>query len=169
MNESNNVGEIPQKEAESVDVDVVSSESSRARAGEAHEGEARAVENDIHLRDDMSVREIILAHPRVRILMVATAVRCMGASKLYYSKGSKEFKPEADFATQMKAITWLAAYSDGLPIQTNLNLNAQANGRKEFAPVDMLAESPAAMEAMERTLEAAREKARRTKAGPQVQ
>ena len=142
------------------DVDGKGKNGSASRARAQHEVEAHVaatrVENDLRLTDSASVRDIILAHPRVRVLLVATAVRSLSAQRFYFDKAAGGMVHEDDANTQMKAVAWLAAYSDGLPVMTNLNVNANAGGGRVQNPDEMLAGSPALIAALERTLERAR-------------
>jgi hypothetical protein len=139
-----------------VGVDEKGKNGSDSRARAQHEIEAHAaaavLESDLRLEDSAGVRDIILAHPRVRVLLVATAIRNLSAQKFYFDRKAGDMVHEDDASTQMKAVAWLAAYSDGLPVVTTLNLNGSINGGKRPAPDEMLAGSPAAIEALERTL-----------------
>lgn len=157
----------------SVDEVVKTSESSRARAQEEVEAQnlGAEVENATHLHSDESIREIILAHTAIRRMVVATAVRSLASKKFYFDKIKKCMVHEEDYATQMKAAAFIAAYADGLPPVTNLNMNlhAKSNGNNELSTVDMLARSPAALAAMERTLAQAKEKQASAKATVSIQ
>jgi hypothetical protein len=149
----------PQESEGEVDSHIKTPDATRARTREIEEV-AQAIEKASHLHQGKTVQEIIMAHGPVRTMMVATAIRALAASKLYYSKIAKAFVPEADFQTQMKAVAWLAAYSDGLPTQTQLNINANADAMRskpDLTPAAMLARSPAALEAMARTLREAQD------------
>jgi hypothetical protein len=161
-----------QNGAEKVDGTVDSGVSSRARA---HTGEiapelevfAKSIEADSQLPPSAGIREIVLASPSLRKQVVAAAVRCLGATKWYYSTSQKKHVYDPDYATQLKAAAWLASYSDGLPAQTNLNINANAGAAPQVSPEDMLAASPAAREAMRRALARADEKAALASTRPQ--
>lgn len=140
---------------EGADVDKKSQDSQtgpRARATildpERVDGLALEIASDSQLPPESSVRDIILATPAIRQTMVAAAVRCLNAQKFYFCKKKGEMVHEPDYATQIKAIAWLAAYSDGLPAQTNLNVNMDARGGKGKKPQL----TPAVLEAMERTV-----------------
>jgi hypothetical protein len=158
------MSDTPQSGNDGVDETPKNGESSRAPAhrmppgAEATFALADEIASDLQVSPDAQVRDIILAHPRVRQQIVAAAVRCLRAEKFYFDRTKKEIVHEEDYATQIKAIAWLAAYSDGLPIQTNLNVNANASGKGRLPPDEMLAQSPAALEAMERALARARAK-----------
>jgi hypothetical protein len=101
-----------------------------------------------------SLREIILAVPDVRAAVVASAIRCLGSERLMYDGQSKKVKSVPDGATIMKAVAFLAAYSDGLPVQTTLNMNV--NNNKELPMEEMLASSPALVDALQRQLDRAK-------------
>lgn len=155
------MSDTPQSTDGNVDETPKNGSASRARAQhevEAHEL-ARTVENDTRLQDLGSVRDIILAHPRVRVMLVAAAIRNLTAQKFYFDKKAGCMVHEDDSATQMKAVAWLAAYSDGLPVVTNLNVNTNAGKGAGLPPDEILARSPAAMEAMQRALDRAKAKA----------
>jgi hypothetical protein len=161
MSENNELGVFTQKGQGKVDEAEKSETPSRARAqheDEAHEL-ARQVENDTTLQDKDSVREIILAHPRIRVMLVAAAIRNLTAQKFYFDKKAGSMVHEDDSATQMKAVAWLAAYSDGLPVVTNLNMNVNGRGKSALPPDELLANSPAAIDAMKRAVERAEAKA----------
>lgn len=98
-----------------------------------------------------SIRELIIATPGIRHLIVATAVRCLGAQRVMGSgqKGTPPVRVE-DGATQMKAAIFLSAYADGLPAQTVMNVNVDAG--KDMPIEELLLRSPALVAAMERQL-----------------
>lgn len=97
-----------------------------------------------------TLRDLITAIPDIRQLIVATAVRCLGAERMMGGGKKGEVERCADGATQMKAVAFLAAYSDGLPIQTTMNLNV--DGNRDMPIEEMLAKSPALVAAMEKQL-----------------
>ena len=101
-----------------------------------------------------TLRDLIVAIPDVRVLIVATAVRCLGAERMMGGGKKGEVERCADGATQMKAVAFLAAYADGLPVQTTMNLNV--DGTKDMPMEELLAKSPALVAAMERQLERAK-------------
>lgn len=85
----------------------------------ADEIEARAKE----FANSPTVRDLLLHLPEFRPLMVATAIRAMSAGKFIFDKDEKRCVWFEDCATQMKAVTFLAAYTEGLPAQTSVQLN----------------------------------------------
>lgn len=100
------------------------------------------------------MREIILAHPKVRELAVAAAVRALVATKFYFDKKSGQMVHEPDYATQIKAVTVLVSYSDGLPVQTNMNINANMgkSKRSENEDAALALSSPALREELKRQI-----------------
>ena len=117
---------------------------------------ALSLEKDARLQHGMSVRDIILLDPRVRLLMVVEAIRAMGSVLQCWSSKTQSYEEKIDYSTRLKAVAWIASYSDGLPVQTNLNVNATPGANKGLDPDEMLAASPSALEAMERTLSRAK-------------
>lgn len=151
----------PDGDGRNVDETLENGSASRARAkhvarippgAEGVFALADEIATDSRLLQMNAVRDIILADPRVRVQLVAAAIRCLFAEKFYFDRAAKEVVHEPDYSTQMKAVAWLAAYSDGLPVQTNLNLNANTNPTKGLPPEEVLMRSPAALEAMKRTI-----------------
>lgn len=115
-----------------------------------HEQNAEAVADIIEVKPTAaSIRDLIASVPAVRNLVVATAVRCLGSQRSMSGK-DREVVRAQDGATQMKAVVWLSAYADGLPIQTTMNVNVDAN--KEMPLEDMLQRSPALVRAVEAQL-----------------
>lgn len=114
---------------------------------------AETIEADPAIVTAKTIKEAILAVPNARALMVAAAVRCLGAKRLMFDRASKEVVKVDDGSTIMKAVAWLAAYSDGLPIQHTVNVNMDAN--KEMPMVEMMAKSPALRAAVRKQLEQA--------------
>jgi hypothetical protein len=90
-----------------------------------------------------TVRELIETVPNARRIIVAAAFRCLGARKWYFEKGSSEKKFEADYRTQLDAVKFLAAYSDGLPTQTSLSVNVTAGDTVEADLERAVSASPA--------------------------
>lgn len=119
---------------------------------------AGRIEADSQFDSAISVRDYLLRFPEFRRIMVATAVRCMGARKAVYDKDAQKWEFAEDGPTQMKAVAFLAAYSEGIPAQTNVNLNiGDRAGKKEDAMTleQALRESPALRERLRATVEAA--------------
>lgn len=108
---------------------------------------ADAIEADGRFASARSLRDAIALIPGARALIVATAVRCLGAQRMM-GKGKSEVMTVDDGSTQMKAVVFLASYLDGLPVQQNLNINFDAN--KEMPVKEMLLKSPALLAAVEK-------------------
>ena len=98
--------------------------------------------------------------PELRQLVIGAAIRGLCAVRSYWYKGSGAMVHEPDSASQMKAAAFVAAYSDGMPMQSTVNLNVDA-GAKGLTMDDVLAQSPAAVEAIERTLARVKAKGRK--------
>lgn len=94
-----------------------------ARAKSLTETLAEAIERDERSEGAPTIRELLLAHPSFRRLIVATAVRSLGAQKWVFDRDQKKVVFYEDSSTQMKAVAFLAAYTEGLPMQTNVSLN----------------------------------------------
>lgn len=156
MSDFTKVGKIPQSKEENVDGDVKTSEDPRAREGEGEaERLAREIENDAQLQEPgVSFSAMLQKHQRARVLMVAEAVRALGAQQKVWSAKKQGYESAVDYPTRLKAVTILASYSDGLPVQTNVNVNSQAraNATTPEQELDRAAASPAAIEAAERQL-----------------
>jgi len=103
---------------------------------------ADLVEADESLDASKDMRSFLNGIAGLRRFIVAAAIRALTARKYYFSKEKKEMVFEPDSGTQMKAAAFLAAYSDGLPMQSTVNLNVEA-GAKGFSMADALANSPA--------------------------
>lgn len=102
------------------------------------------------------LRGLITAHPEVRKLYLAAAVRCLDARKFYFDREENTYKFEADGPTVLRAAVFLASYDAGLPIQTSVNLNL--GGDKGPTLEEATANSPALVAALEKALEQARKK-----------
>ena len=98
---------------------------------------------------DGDLRALILAFPELRRAYLAAAVRCLGASKFYFSREKRRMVTTPDGATVMKAVIFLASYDAGLPVQATLNVNLDATGGKS-AP--SLAEAAAQSPSLRRLL-----------------
>lgn len=76
---------------------------------------------------ERGVCDLVRKIPRLRQHVLACAVRNLNAQRKYWSKPAGDWCFEPDGNVQMKAVVWIASYSDGLPTQTTLNLNVGAN------------------------------------------
>lgn len=106
-----------------------------------------------------NLRTILAGVPELRQLVVAAAIRGLGARKYYFDRkvGAMVFEP--DYIAQNKAAVFLAAYDAGLPLQGTVNLHL--GGEKGMTIEDAMASSPAALEAIERTLAKAKARAKK--------
>jgi hypothetical protein len=107
-----------------------------------------------------SLSALLSEIPNGRRVILASAFRALGARKWYFEKESAERKFLPDYRTQLDAAKLLLSYSDGLPTQTTLNVNADLG--KKSAEVDSeaqfdnaLASSPALRDSLRRRLERA--------------
>lgn len=138
----------------------------RARVDGGDDGEGGAQETVINMAEieavalsietgtpapNETIAQIIAAHPRIRRLVIATAVRALGATKWYYDNRRKRRVIEPDYALSFRSCEFLADRGDGRPAQAllSVNVNATPNDRN-CEPENW---SPAMIEAMERTLE----------------
>jgi hypothetical protein len=149
------MSELLQTEDRKVDAHVKTSETPRARDGGWAETLAQKIENDSQLRKPgTSFSAILQKHQGVRVLMVAEAVRALGAEQKVWSAKLQAYESAIDYATRLKSVSLLASYADGLPVATNVNVNASSKGdatpEQEF---DRAAASPAMIEAAGRHLE----------------
>ncbi len=126
----------------------------RARWGEADELAAH-IESAADLQELGSFNAIINKVPRVRVLVLAEQVRGLAAVVQCWNAGKKCYEEKVDFATRQKCSSWIAGYADGLPPQTNFNVNANATPQKPRELDDL---TPAGIEALQRVLDRARSK-----------
>ena len=121
---------------------------------------ARRIETESHLHlGKASLHAIISAYPEIRVMLLAEAVRGIGAVTQCWNGKTGAYDEKVDFSTRQKWVAWIASYADGLPAQTNLNINASAGSGSGISPDELLAASPAAREAMRRALARADERA----------
>jgi hypothetical protein len=148
----------PQKEGTELDVNGQSAEKTRARGGgvgQQAEGLAQAIENAPHVHQAKNLKEIIDSFSAIRVMLIAEAVRGMGAVTYLWSASKKAYEEKVDYPTRQRSIAWLAGYSDGLPAQTTFNYNANASATPAADPFEKLATSPAARAALRRALDQA--------------
>jgi hypothetical protein len=69
------------------------------------------------------VREILEALPDAAQTIVLAALEGLKAEKFYWDAASKGMVHEPDYRTRLDAAKFLAAYLDGLPMQTTLAVN----------------------------------------------
>ncbi len=130
---------------------------SRARAKTVDEL-ADLVEQDVNLDSSRSINALLMDVPEMRRFMVSTAIRCLDAHRCYYDKSQKQMVEIPDGNTQMRAVAFLAAYSDGLPTQTTLNVNLGEKGKAsggELTVDQAMAASPALRSKLRTMLEQA--------------
>ena len=104
----------------------------------------------------------------LRCMVLATAIRNLKAVRAVVHNG--ELLEQPDGNVQMKAVAWISSYSDGVPTQTVLNINADAKRREESVDPEgaldaALASSPALREAHRRRLDRA-DQAAQKQVGP---
>lgn len=109
--------------------------------------------------DAKDLRAVMATIPRLRLLIIASAVRALGAVRSYYDKAEGGRVREPDCASQMKAAAFLAAYADGLPVQTALNVNVDPTKAHGFSLGDALRASPALRDHLAKELAASESKA----------
>lgn len=150
----------PDGDGKSVDETPEKDAASRAREGGqigpiSAEVLARTVETDTRFHQgEWSLRDVINAFPMMRVLMVAEAVRGLGAVIQCWNATLKAYEEKPDYGTRQKWATWIAAYGDGRPIETSVHVNGTPN-RKQTESSDM---SPAMIEAAERAIALAKKK-----------
>lgn len=89
---------------------------------------ANDIESDFYSEEaERGFGDLVRRVPRLRQHVLACAVRNLGATRKFWDRNQKDWIVEADGNVQMKAVVWIASYSDGLPTQTTLNLNVGAN------------------------------------------
>lgn len=82
----------------------------------------------VDLGPDDSIREILRRTPNSRRVVIETAFRCLNARKFFFDKSEGCMVFEPDYKTQLDAVKFLAAYGDGLPVQTNVNVEVGKPG-----------------------------------------
>jgi predicted RND superfamily exporter protein len=120
-----------------------------------YEEVAKRIEQDASFDAMRDLKSVLQAVPELRRLVVAAAVRALGARKVYLRNGIPEY--ESDCSAQMKAAAFIAAYCDGLPVQTSVNLNVNSAGKNSEAEtlLESLTKSPALAMALEKKLQQA--------------
>lgn len=155
------LGSIPQIIDASVDGEGQLAQGSRARDGGEIEAQrpdaeavARAIETHSQIRrDSMTIRSIIEAFPEIRQMMVAEAVRGITATVQCWNAKLQAYEEKIDYAVRQKWVAWLAGYSDGLPVQTNMNFNASPRrGQTENEDAALALSSPALREELKRQI-----------------
>lgn len=122
-----------------------------ADIAETYEKIATRVETDPALRS-RDLRAILLEIPEVRPLIIGAAIRGLGARKAFWSKQEEDWTFEPDFIAQGKAIAFLAAYVDGLPVQTTVQFNVDDKKTSKATLGETLENSPAMVAAIEKEL-----------------
>lgn len=123
---------------------------------------ADRVEADKTLDSAADLRALLLSVPELRRLVVAAGIRALGAQRCHYDKQEEKMIYESDGATQMKAAIFLAAYSDGMPAKTvvNVNLPGRGNGQDDAMTIEAtLRRSPALIDALEKQIRRAKQAA----------
>ena len=96
--------------------------------------ELARIAEDNELESESGFALMINRIPKLRRMVLGAAIRALGAERSLYDRGNKEWVTEPDWASRLKAVVWIASYSDGLPTQTTLNVNI---GDKPGAEVDL--------------------------------
>lgn len=144
---------------------VDTEEQKKTDASRAHEGGegraaklASAVENDPQLQNGaLTFHDVVQLVPGLRVLVLAELIRGLGAVEGRWNAKKQTHDEAIDYPTRQKSAQIILGYADGLPPQTNFNINANTK------PKDTPKATPALVEAMER--EAARMR-RELKAAP---
>ncbi len=91
--------------------------------------------------------------PELRPFIIGAAIRGLGARKCFFDMKKNEMVYEPDFGSQAKAVAFLAAYVDGLPVQSTINLNVEGATKKgKLSVEEALRRSPALVEAMKKEI-----------------
>lgn len=106
------------------------------------------------------VAEKLLSDPEFIPLMIKAAKGGLEASRSFYDKGAGGCVTEPDYRVRVQTLALLLAHMEGEPIKRVIHEIRKGVGG---APDEMLAESPAAIEAAKRMIAGA--EARRRKAG----
>lgn len=122
------------------------------------EAVARAIEEGAPAPRE-TIATIIQSEPKIRRIVVAAAVRALGATKWWYDSKRKRRIVEPDFALSFRACEFLADRVDGKPAQSLLtfNVNADANSKPERDRSDPANWSPALVRQLERQITVAKE------------
>ncbi len=105
------------------------------------------------------VRDVINSIPGLRRFVVAAALRALTARRCFWDRNAKAMQYEPDSNAQMKAVAFLAAYADGLPVQSTVNVNLDPTKAGGFSLGDALASSPALRDHLAKELQQAERKA----------
>ena len=122
------------------------------------EAVARAIEEGTPAPRE-TIATIIQSEPKIRRIVVAAAVRALGATKWWYDSKRKRRIVEPDFALSFRACEFFADRVDGKPAQSLLtfNVNADANSKTERDRSDPVNWSPALVRQLERQITVAKE------------
>ena len=117
------------------------------------EAVARAIETGTPAPRE-TIATIINSEPNIRRIVVAAAVRALGATKWYYDSEQKRRIVEPDYALTFRACEFLADRADGKPAQSLLtfNMHQDAGTKPKRDPADAANWSPAMVAAMERKI-----------------
>ena len=110
----------------------------------------RAVATDLELEpaqtvraEQPSIRASIRAIDGVFDRMVACALEALEANRSHYDMKTKTMVHEPDHKARMEAVKWLAAYADGLPMQTTLAVNGDGGAAGAQSLEEAFQKSPA--------------------------
>jgi len=117
------------------------------------EAVARAIEEGTPTPRE-TIATIIQSEPKIRRIVVAAAVRALGATKWWYDSKRKRRIVEPDFALSFRACEFLADRADGRPAQSlltfNMHQDAGTKPKRDFT--DPANWGPAMVAAMERKI-----------------
>ena len=74
--------------------------------------------------------KMVASFREVKIAVIETTIRCLGAGRKRWDKDNERFSEEVDYPTRLKAAEQLWTRMEGKPPETQLNINAEiAAGR----------------------------------------
>ena len=106
----------------------------------------------------LDIRATLATIPELRALICAALIRGLAATKYYWDKEKEKWVHVPDYLAQNKAAALLVAYSDGLPVQTAVNVNLDPGKGQGFSLGDALSNSPALREHLAKELAQAERK-----------
>ena len=103
-----------------------------------------------------TIRAFLEEVPKVRPMIIAAAVRALGARRYYFDRTVNRMVFEPDYKVQLDACKFIAAYTDGLPTITTLAVNVNKSADQVSSTGDIeeaLEKSPALRERLKTMLE----------------
>lgn len=116
---------------------------------------ADVIEQGRRVDSAKSIKEMLEMIPNARHVTLAAAFRCLGARKFFFDRKQGKMVFEPDYKVQLDAVKFLAAYMDGLPVETTLNVNV-GEKTEPGADIDLesaIKRSPALRERLSRMIE----------------